>query len=332
MPEAVAITIGNFDGVHLGHVQLVRASRAAVAQNGRRGRVVVLSFDPHPMTILRPQAVPPRLSSFEQRSRWLRDAGADEIVALRPTVEFLNQTPQEFLAAVVKNHAPSFIIEGPDFRFGHRRAGSIETLKEMESDYGYRTIVIDPVQSALTDQSIVAVSSSMVRWLLTHGRAADAKVLLTRPYEICGQVVPGDRRGRTIGVPTINIDHQDFLLPADGIYAGVAVLPDQQRFAAAISVGTKPTFGEHARICEAHLIGYQGGLDEYGWTARIEFHHWLRDQLKFVDVDLLTQQIQRDIHKTAELMSIERRDLSPALEPHARSTPQARTHKIQLSA
>jgi riboflavin kinase/FMN adenylyltransferase len=292
MSPATAITIGNFDGVHLGHAALVAAARTAV---GAAGHVAVLCFDPHPVTVLRPEAYTGRLSTFQQRQAWLRELGADQVIRLSPTREFLSQTPEQFLDTVVREYQPQFIAEGRDFRFGRNRAGSIETLRVHESAHGFRTIVVDDVEAPLVDHSLVRGSSTMIRWLLQHGRVSDAAALLGRPYEIAGRVIRGDQRGRTLGVPTANLDHGDFILPADGIYSGFAQRPDGSCFSAAISVGTKPTFGSNPRVCEAHLIGFVGPLGEYEWPLRISFHRWLRDQLTYSSVEPLIDQLQRDI-------------------------------------
>ncbi len=292
-----AITIGNFDGVHVGHVQLIDAARAAV---GAEGRVTVLSFDPHPLSVLRPEVSTTRLSTFDQRRRWLIEAGADDVVRLRPTKQFLSLEPPDFLAWVAGEYRPVLIVEGDDFRFGRGRAGSVQTLRQHEATHGYRTIIIDAVQATLSDYCIVRASSSMIRRLLSGGRVRDAAILLGRPYEIRVEVVRGDGRGRDLGVPTANLNHGDYALPADGIYCGSATAPDGRRYAAAISVGTKPTFGPNPRVCEAHLIDFAGRGGEYGWTIDLQFDDWLRDQLAFEHVDLLVQQLQRDIERCRE--------------------------------
>lgn len=294
MPPATAITIGNFDGVHLGHAALLQAARNAAGENGR---VVALCLHPHPATILRPGKAPPRLSTFEQRQRWLGQAGADEVVEIRPTRDFLSQSPEDFIAAIARQFQPKFIIEGPDFRFGRSRAGSIDTLQQFEPAFQYQTRIVQPVEAALVDQSVVVVSSSMIRWLVSMGRVEDAARLLGRPYELVGTVVRGEQRGRSIGTPTANLDAGDLLLPADGIYRGTA-LRDSREYPAAISVGTKPTFGNHhPRLCEAHLLDFHGGADDYNWPITIRFTHWLRDQLAFSSVDLLIDQLQRDVEQ-----------------------------------
>jgi riboflavin kinase/FMN adenylyltransferase len=291
--EATAITIGAFDGVHLGHAALIRAARSAV---GDGGRVLVLAFEPHPLRLIRPRQAPAQLSNFGQRRNWLMEAGADDVVALEPTTELLSRSPRAFLEGVCSEHAPDAIVEGPDFRFGRDRGGSVDTLRQHERMYGYRTVVVDDVMAALGDQSVVRVASSLIRWLLRHGRVSDAGKLLGRPYELECAVVPGDGRGGSVlGVATANLDHGTYLLPADGIYAGTGTDPDGVTAPAAVSVGTKPTFGEHPRVCEAHLVNFAGRAGEYGWTIKLEIHEWLRDQIAYENAESLIEQIHRDI-------------------------------------
>lgn len=298
MSGARAIAIGAFDGVHLGHAGLIRAARSAV---GGSGRVTALAFEPHPLRVLRPRQAPAQLSSFRQRRDWLLEAGADEVTALEPTAELLGRSPQSFLEWVTARHAPEVIVEGSDFRFGCDRSGSVATLKRHERLLGYRAVVIDDVEAVLCDQSVVRVTSSLIRWLVRRGRVRDAAILLGRTHELAGEVVPGDGRGsNAIGVPTANLDHGVYLLPADGIYAGVATGPDGGTYPAAISVGTKPTFGEHPRVCEAHLVDYEGPTGLYGWTMTLQFHDWLRDQITYDTVERLIEQIHRDIARVKE--------------------------------
>jgi riboflavin kinase / FMN adenylyltransferase len=300
MSEKTAITIGNFDGVHLGHQALIEAAHRAVPGITR---VVVLSFDPHPITVLKPAASPARLSTFAQRKQWISEFERTELVRLAPTREYLSQTPAEFVQSVVDQFKPMVIVEGQDFRFGKGRAGTVETIRELGKTHSFATVVVDPVERALADQSIVRVSSSLIRWLLACGRVADASMLLGRPFEMSCAVKPGDKRGRTIGFPTANLDAVDYQVPGDGIYAGTATIPDGRTFAAAISVGTKPTFGEHARVCEAFLIDYDGPLDQYEWIVHLQFHHWLRDQLVYPNAGTLIEQLHRDVERTQALVA-----------------------------
>ncbi len=296
MPRAVII--GALDGVHLGHAGLVKAARAAV---GAGGTVTAITFDPHPLSVLRPEAAPPRISTFGQRRHWLRAAGADEVEALEPTPALLAQEPRQFVEWLVASYAPQVIVEGHDFRFGRGRAGSVETLRQLEADFKYRTVVVDDVYAPLVDQTMVRVTSTLVRWMLERGRVRDAALLLGHPYVLCGEVIRGDGRGGAeLGVPTANLAPGDQLFPADGIYAGRATGPGGERYPAAVSIGTKPTFGHHPRVCEAHLIGFAPRADEYGWKLKIEFHDWVRDQVTFASAGHLVEQLRRDIAAVQE--------------------------------
>jgi riboflavin kinase/FMN adenylyltransferase len=305
MVGGTALSIGNFDGVHRGHVALVAAARDAV---GPGGRVVLLSFDPHPLTVLRPAAAPSRLSRIEQRRQWLLEAGADEVLVISPSRPLLERSPAEFMEGVVTEHRPSVVVEGPDFRFGRDRCGSVHTLQELGTQLDFAVRVIDPVEVGLDDQHLVRASSTIVRWLLDRGRVGDTARLLGRPYELLAEVVPGDRKGRELSMPTANLRHDDCQLPADGVYAGRGLGPDGRWYPAAISVGTKPTFGDCPRLCEAHLVGFRGEGDEYGWPLRLQFTAWLREQLAYPDVGALVAQMRRDVGRAVRLSGAEAHD------------------------
>lgn len=315
------LCIGTFDGVHLGHQALIRRARE-IADAHRGARVVALVFKPNPVEVLRPQAAPPRLSMFERRRDWLRAAGADEVERLTPTPELLDLSPEEFIRRTVERFRPIAFVEGSDFRFGKARAGDNRLLAALGERHGFSVGVVETVQVALTDHQLVPARSTMVRWLLGHGRVRDAARVLSRPFEICGQVVQGDRRGRTIGFPTANIDTPT-MIPADGVYAARAHLPNGRTLAAAVSIGTKPTFGTLARAVEAHLLNLDGTgasgnwaplpeLPEYGWPIRLEMLAWVREQVRFAGVDALLGQLRRDCHRTAEIVRAE--PISPELQ------------------
>lgn len=297
MAGPLAIAIGHFDGVHRGHAALLAAARRQV---GGSGEVAALSFDPHPLCVLRPATAPPPVSTLAQRRRWLIEAGADRVVVLEPTREFLSQGPEEFLDRLIRDHRPAAVVEGPDFRFGRDRRGDVATIEAHGRRNGYRCIVVEPVTAALDNGEEVKVSSTMVRWLAARGRVRDAWHLLGRPYELEGVVVPGEGRGRELGVPTANLDAGRVLLPADGIYAGTALGPDGEEHAAAISVGTKPTFGGGGpRVCEACLLDGEAPAG-HGWPMTLRFHDWLRDQIAFQGAGPLVDQIRRDIERVRE--------------------------------
>ncbi len=297
---ATALTIGNFDGVHRGHAALIRSAREAV---GPAGRVVVLTFDPHPAAVLRPEAVPPRLGTLEQRTGWLRALGADVVERLDPAAGVLGLTAEAFVDWFTERLAPSVVVEGADFRFGRGREGDLQTLVGLGAARGFRTLGVAPVLWPLVDHQLVRVSSSRIRRLLAEGRVRDAATLLGRPVEITGRVVSGEQRGRRIDVPTANLDHGDRMLPADGVYAGLATDPEGRWHPAAVSVGRKPTFGGTvARVCEVHLVDWAGPSDLYGWTMRLRPVHWLRGMMRFAGPQPLVRQLRRDIERTRRLM------------------------------
>lgn len=186
----VALTIGNFDGVHMGHRALVDRCRSLV---GDDGKVVVLAFDPHPMSVLNPQRAPIAIEPFSIRIERLLDGGADEVIKLEPIPELLSMSAQSFVDDVIDRYSPSFVVEGHDFHFGKRRTGTPTVLKELAGLRGVEVQILRPVQVALTDQTIVTASSTMTRWLIEHGRVRDAGFVLGHPHELVGTVVRGDQ-------------------------------------------------------------------------------------------------------------------------------------------
>ncbi len=301
MPRT-ALTIGTFDAVHVGHAAIVAAARRAV---GDEGSVIVLSFDPAPAAVLRQDAKTGRLTTFQRRTELLRAAGANEVRPLVPTVELLGMEAEAFARDVVSETKADVLVEGEGFRFGRGRAGTMDSLRRLGADQGWAAEEVAPVEVALGDHTVVRASSSLVRQLLSLGRADDAASVLGRPYRLEGQVVRGDRKGRDLGVPTANLDAGDLMLPGDGIYAGHAQMEDGRVFPAAISIGTKPTFDGRDRVCEAHIIGYDGDLDWYDWHLQITVEHWIREQLRFSSGDALAEQMKRDIAEAGRMLAAE---------------------------
>lgn len=297
MTQQSVITIGIFDGVHLGHQAIVGHARALARERGVR--VVAVTFEPHPARTLRPEAEPPKLLHHREKVRRLRAIGADEVIVLEPTRELLSQTAEQFIERLVEQYRPLAFIEGEDFRFGKGRAGDMNVLQRLGRRWGFEARVQPRVAVALSNYLRVPVSSSLVRWLVGHGRVRDTALCLGALFELSGPVVTGEQRGRTIGVPTANLAPEafaEFIVPFDGVYAGTAVLPDGRSFAAALSVGTKPAFGEHPLTIEAHLLDFAGDL--YDQTVTLRFARWLRDQAPFPGIASLKRQLARDIETT----------------------------------
>ena len=297
-PAPIVVTIGNFDGVHLGHQALLRAARTRADSPGDRGnagRVIAAVFAKHPAAILRDTPLAPPITPSDARAELLLHHGADEVVAIDPTRELLAMAPEAFLESFFDEHRPDAIVEGDDFRFGANRAGDASTLRSFCRRRGVDPIIVEQVDVGLTDQLVVRASSTITRWLLERGRVGDAAIVLGRPHRLAGRVVRGDRRGREIGFPTANLDCPA-LFPADGIYAGIATLDDGRRWPAAISVGTKPTFNGVHRVVEAYLCGWDGPQgDEYGWGCALDCIAWVRGQIRFASIASLVEQIERDV-------------------------------------
>jgi riboflavin kinase/FMN adenylyltransferase len=291
------LTVGNFDGVHRGHQAIVRAARDLADEQALP--VVALTFEPHPISVLRPELAPERLGTPAQKLDALASAGVDVTVVAQSRPELFAIEAAAFLREVlVERFRPRFIVEGNNFRFGHDRAGDVETLKQYESQGGYMTTVVDPVRQQLPDGRIERISSSLVRRLIAEGEVACAAEALDRPYELLGRVVRGAGRGRGLGFPTANVQVHDVLLPADGVYAGFVGLDDRLA-PAAISIGRNPTFAGEARQFEVHVLDFSGDL--YGRAIAVLVTDWVRGQKRFDSPEALAAQIHADIARVREL-------------------------------
>lgn len=290
LPQGAVISIGNFDGIHLGHERILQTAQKLASE--QHTSVAVVTFEPHPLTVLRPRLAPPRLTLPQRKAELLAAGGVKHLVILPPEPAVLNLSAEQFWQLLRDQVRPTWLVEGSSFNFGRGREGTIEKLKGWTSQSAVKLQIIEGVEATLLDLSIVPVSSSLVRWLIAYGRARDAAICLGRPYELEGKVIEGHKRGQKIGVPTANLDCGDQLVPGDGVYVGRCAV-GSRKFSAAISIGTLPTFGDYARQVEVHLINFAGNL--YGQTLRVEVLDWLRDQRKFSGVDSLKQQLNKDI-------------------------------------
>ncbi|HEY2838361.1 MAG TPA: riboflavin biosynthesis protein RibF [Pirellulales bacterium] len=281
-----AVSIGNFDGVHLGHARIVLQLIAAARAAG--GPAVVFTFDPHPVRLLRPAEAPPPLTWTDRKAQLLAELGVDAVIAY-PTDEALLQLSAEafFQRIVLDSLGARAMVEGPNFFFGHNRSGTIEVLRGLTAAADMRLTIVEPL---IIDGDFV--SSSRVRKLLIAGQVDEARRMLTHPYRLRGMVTHGAGRGAKIGFATANLAAIDTLLPGLGVYAGAAYT-DGVRWPAAINVGPNPTFGEQALKMEVHLIGFNGQL--YGQPLEVDFISRLRDIQPFANVQALTDQLQRDI-------------------------------------
>ena len=309
-----AICIGNFEGVHRGHAALLASARRRV---GVEGRVTAVAFEPLPVEVLRPGTMVGRLVTTEEKIARLRDAGADEVVLLDTSPSLLGLDPESFMAEMQQRLAQDLVVEWPDFRFGRDRAGDVARLAAIGARAGFEVEVVPELLVPLPSGSMVPARSSHVRWLLGKGRVLEAGCILGRAYALVGTVVSGDRQGRLLGCPTANLDHGRLLLPADGVYAGFAELPDGARVAAAISVGCKPTFEPTPPRCEVHVIGRELPMDHYGWPIRVSFVRWVRGQLVFGGVEPLVAQMRRDVERIERVLRLVERQGTESDRPEA---------------
>jgi riboflavin kinase/FMN adenylyltransferase len=288
-----AVTIGNFDGVHLGHRALVAAARTLAKTLG--GPAVVVTFDPPPHQVLHPGPVRPPLSTLSERAELLHAAGADHVVVLQTSPSLLALSPEAFFEDLLARQlGAKGIVEGYDFRFGRGRAGTNATMRELCSAAG---VAFEEVKQVLHREE--PVSSSRVREAIVGGNVELAAELLARPYRISGRVVTGAKRGRTIGFPTANLGDVPTVLPGNGVYA-VRALVDGKIWPAAANIGPNPTFGDDARKIEVHLIGFTGDL--YGRPLTVEFVTRLRETRPFSSVNELIEQLKRDIEDSRRVL------------------------------
>jgi riboflavin kinase/FMN adenylyltransferase len=298
IPEACrggAVTIGNFDGVHRGHQDLLaEVKRRAQALPGP---AVAVTFHPHPLQLLRPKQFQPLLTTVACRAEVIHGYGADHVVVLATTPRFLQLTAADFCERVLCAGLDArAIVEGPNFGFGRNREGNIDTLKDFCQRAQRELTVVPPFQ-----WEGKTVSSSRVRNELLQGAVRSAAALLGRPFRIVGLVSRGQERGRKLGFPTANLDNIATLLPADGVYAVRASFQDRS-LAAAANIGPNPTFGENAHKVEVHLIDFQGEL--LGKTLAVDFIERLRDTRAFAGVEELIQQLTLDVKQVRDLAAV----------------------------
>lgn len=283
------VTIGNFDGVHRGHQRLIEQTLQAARTRG--ARAVVVTFHPHPAAIVRPEAQPPSLSSIPERVALLTAAGIDLVAVVPFDRELSHLEPAEFIRRVLVDrlHAVKVVV-GQNFRFGRGASGDVDLLTACGKDHGFDVQAL-PLQTFKG----TPLSSSTVRKALAEGDVATATQVLGRPYQLTGTVVAGEGRGRTIGVPTANLEvAAGRLVPAHGVYAGWAS-QGQRRWPCVTNVGVRPTFGENAvPSVEAHLIDVED-VDLYGLQLGVTFEIRLRGEQRFEGVDALVSQIRSDI-------------------------------------
>ena len=314
------VTIGVFDGVHRGHQRVI--GRAVELARERGGLAVVVTFDPHPTAVVRPDTVPPLLATLPRRIELFEDYSADAVVVVTFDKERSRQPAEEFVRELVGALHPVAIVVGDDFRFGFKAAGDVGLLRRLGSELGFEVEGLsrkDPASApggpAAAAESVTgsavrtdAVSSTVVRDRLAEGDVAGARGLLGHTFRVDGVVVEGAHRGRELGFPTANVPAAaGMALPADGVYAGwlrvlAAAGPEAGLMPAAISVGTNPQFGEEPRRVESYVLD-RDDLELYGHLVAVEFVDRVRGQERFDSVDALVEQIAADVERVRAILA-----------------------------
>jgi riboflavin kinase/FMN adenylyltransferase len=287
LPNGSTVTVGSFDGVHLGHQAVLREIDRRARAAGRAS--VLVTFDPHPLEVVNPDAAPPLLTTGPERLEILAQSPLDYVLILRFDRQLAGLPPEDFVRDILLERcAVRELVIGHDHGFGRGRSGDVETLRRLGTREGFEVDVVDPVDFAGQH-----VSSSRIRRAVAGGDLLTARAMLGRPYGVVGRVGEGERRGRLLGVPTINLTELSSrkLLPPDGVYA-VAVEWRGGRVGGMMNQGPRPTFQDGRRILEAHLFGFEGDL--YGEWVRVEWVERLRDIERFASLDQLKEQLQSD--------------------------------------
>jgi riboflavin kinase/FMN adenylyltransferase len=285
------LTVGNFDGVHLAHRQLLKTAQRLAAECG--APAVALTFEPHPLTVVAPDRAPPRLASPDDKLRYMAEAGIEQVVVAKSEPRLLTMEAEAFVEEIlVSKFHPVHVVEGPSFGFGRGRRGDPELLRRAAGRFQCTVHIVEPVHVEFSEGERVMVSSSLIRQLLSAGRVQEAAVCLGRPYAVIGNVERGHARGKGLGFPTANLATPDQLVPGEGVYAGRAQVGNEWRLTA-ISIGRNPTFGGTELCTEAFLLDWERDL--YGRRIRLEFGRFLRPQQRFASAADLAQQLQRDV-------------------------------------
>ncbi len=294
MSRPTVVVIGNFDGVHRGHVELIRTAKAAEP----RARVVAVTFWPHPMSVVRPDQAPPLLTTLERRKELLSLAGVEEMVVVNFTADVASWSPARFVDEVIRPLHPTRIVVGENFRFGFRAAGDVAILEELGAgDFKVQALPL------LTDGTQPS-SSTLIRHAVAEGDFGRVRELSDHPFRFSGVVVEGDHRGRQMGFPTANVRvPPGMAVPADGVYAGWVTRLDvpSPRLPAAISVGTNPTFDGIERRVEAYVLD-RDDLELYGVPIGIDFYARLRGQVKYEGMESLVKQMHADVEQARHIL------------------------------
>jgi len=292
IPKPV-VTLGNYDGIHLGHQRILQRLRHAAGELD--GSTVVVTFFPHPLKILSPERAPRLIISIEERLRLLEVHGIDCVICLRFTKEFSQWSPERFVKEIIADKLQArTIFVGRDYRFGKDRKGDVPLLERLGKKFGFDVQIIPPVTVESQE-----VSSTMIRRLTLEGNVKDSSKLLGRPHRIYGTIIPGKSRGKGLGFPTANLDTTAELIPCSGVYA-VRVGLGSEMHPGVASLGTNPTFSGRLFSIEAYIIDFNE--DIYGKEMSLDFIDRIRHEEKFSSPETLVRQIQQDVSRAKKIL------------------------------
>ena len=315
--KGCVLTIGNFDGVHLGHQEILTIAKQTATKNATQ--LLVMTFESHPAVVLHPQKTFGILTPLELKKHLLAEFGVDCLCILKSDLELLSLSPADFVEQfLVKNLQPTIVVEGDSFNFGSGRAGSLHTLKKLGAEKGFLVSEIQAEEVKLSTGQTAKISSTLIRDMLESGRVADAAAAIGRPYRLIGQVISGHGKGKQLGFPTANLEPAQQIIPAEGVYAGFVeigdseeeVCPAKEKIPAALSIGRAETFGsDNLLATEAHILTDDVGDLHDKWLA-MDFIKQIRDQIKFENEKELAKQIAKDCEKTKEILATENTEVT----------------------
>lgn len=306
------LTIGNFDGVHLGHQKILAAAKVIAKE--KMAELIAMTFEPHPVAILHPEKAPGVLTPLELKKHLLQSFGVDCLIVLKDEPALLNLTAAEFVDRfLVQNIRPSVVVEGEDFNFGKGRSGNVHTLHSLGQEKGFDVTIVQACQAKLSIGPSVRVSSTIIRNLLEAGKVSDAAVALARPYRLIGPIIAGRGKGKRLGFPTANLKPAHQIIPAEAVYAGTLQIADnikqllqqEENIPAVFSIGRTATYGpDEPLLIEAHLLADDvAGL--IGKFMAMDFIKHIRNQQKFKTEKELAQQITNDCKYAKQILATE---------------------------
>jgi riboflavin kinase/FMN adenylyltransferase len=320
------LSIGNFDGVHIGHQELLKQAKAEAKRHNTA--LAIMTFFPHPAAVLRPDKAPRILTPLPLKKQLLEESGVDCFIILTDTYELLNLSPKNFVDEfLMKNIKPVAVVEGVNFTFGYGRSGNVLLLRDIGKERGFEVIIVQPKEQNFSKGQRSTVSSSLIRDFVEKGNVKDAMAALGRPYKLVGKTIPGRGKGAQMGFPTANIEPLEQLIPAEGVYAGFVEIGEtvddvcisKQRLPAAISIGRAKTFvGEHPLLFEAHILATEDTENTevnknikntvpnlYGKWLAMDFISRIRPQHRFENAEALKAQIAKDCEQIKKILATE---------------------------